>query len=55
MADDSKDKVTPPAQAAEVPATREYFFPAYGKTISATSREEAETKLAELLKKEDKN
>lgn len=57
MADDETvvPKVTPPAPAAETPQTQEYFFPAAGKTIRAATREEAESKLTDLLKKDSKN
>lgn len=38
----------------ETPAERDFFFPKHGKTVYATSQEEAQTKLADLLKKDNK-
>lgn len=34
------------------PITEDYFFPQHQKTITATSREEAEKKLKEIIKTE---
>lgn len=42
-------------QAADAPIEREYFFPHHQKTVKATSKEEAEAKLAVLIKAPDIN
>lgn len=43
METETKNLVSPaPAPAVAKPMTREYFFPAHGKTIIAESKEEAE-------------
>lgn len=43
-----------PEATVDAPIARDYFFPEHGKTVIATSLEEAQTKLATLLKKETK-
>jgi len=56
MSEDTTEtaKQEAPATTAETMTMREYFFPIHGKTISATSQAEAESKLAELLKEPTK-
>jgi hypothetical protein len=54
MADNEKTTSTDaPDEAPTIAATllTDYFFPTYGVTISAHSREEAERKLAATIKK----
>lgn len=52
MNDETNDTKTPlpTASVIDAPVSREYFFPAAGRTIAATSQQEAEDKLAEALK-----
>ena len=52
MQDDTTKEVP---KIEEKPLVRDYFFPAQGVTIQATSKEEAEAKLVENSKKEITN
>lgn len=49
MNDETEKKASKKSPAADTPVEREYFFPAHGKTIVATSIEEANSKLKILL------
>jgi hypothetical protein len=49
MASDIKNKTVQTPKEEEV--VREYFFPAHGKTVTATSPADAQSKLTALLEK----
>lgn len=49
----NNDKKSAP-QPTEQPVTQDYFFPECGKTVTAASLEEAEKKVTDLAKAENK-
>ena len=50
----AEEKQTPAAPAIDAPVMREYHFPDHNKTVTASSREEAEKKVADLIAAENK-